>query len=89
VANQNIQLMNLSSHFYTLIPHDFGRTVPPVIGSFDALRAKMRQLEALMDVQVASSLMGDASFNVGMNPIDANYKQLGATYVCCTPFLRV
>jgi poly [ADP-ribose] polymerase len=73
--------MNLASQFYTLIPHDFGRALPPVINSFDMLRAKMRQLEALMDVQVATSLLGDSSFNVGMNPIDANYKKLGATYV--------
>jgi poly [ADP-ribose] polymerase len=77
--NQTSQLQALSSQFYTLIPTDFGNKIPPVINSFDLLHAKMRQIEALMDVQVTSTLMNDP-LNVGMNPVDANYKKLGATY---------
>ncbi|KAJ8301262.1 hypothetical protein KUTeg_020249 [Tegillarca granosa] len=37
-------LMDLTSRFYTLIPHDFGRRVPPVIDNAETLREKMDML---------------------------------------------
>lgn len=37
-------LTELSSKFYTVIPHDFGRRIPPVIRDDEALRAKMDML---------------------------------------------
>jgi len=44
--NQNkiSQLAELSSLFYTLIPHDFGRQRPPTISDHDTLRRKMDML---------------------------------------------
>ena len=38
------QLAELSSVFYTLIPHDFGRQRPPTISNSDTLRRKMDML---------------------------------------------
>ena len=37
-------LTELSSKFYTVIPHDFGRLIPPVIKDLEALRQKMDML---------------------------------------------
>lgn len=37
-------LEDLSSHFYTLIPHNFGRSRPPPINSLELLRAKKDML---------------------------------------------
>lgn len=37
-------LTELSSRFYTVIPHDFGRVVPPVIKDSEVLRQKMDML---------------------------------------------
>lgn len=38
------KLDDLSSLFYTLIPHDFGRQRPPTISNEDTLRRKMDML---------------------------------------------
>ena len=38
------QLSTLTSKFYTLIPHSFGRKVPPTIDSAETVRAKMDML---------------------------------------------
>ena len=37
-------LMELSSKFYTIIPHDFGRQIPPVIDSAEHLQKKFDML---------------------------------------------
>ena len=37
-------LTALSSKFYTLIPHDFGRRIPPAIDDLETLRSKMDML---------------------------------------------
>jgi hypothetical protein len=71
--------LNLSSQFYTLIPHIFPQDKkPPIIDSYNALKAKMNQIESLLDIQIASTLMSEeAPQYTSMNPIDANYKKLG------------
>ena len=38
------KLSELSSRFYTIIPHDFGRKVPPVIQDEETLRKKFDML---------------------------------------------
>ena len=43
-ANKYTKLNELSSKFYTVIPHDFGRKVPPPIRDLEQLRAKMDML---------------------------------------------
>ena len=43
-AGKKTKLNELSSKFYTLIPHDFGRKVPPPIAELEALRQKMDML---------------------------------------------
>jgi len=42
--NRTSQLAELSSLFYTLIPHNFGRQRPPTISDSDTLRKKMDML---------------------------------------------
>ncbi|XP_074054190.1 protein mono-ADP-ribosyltransferase PARP3 isoform X2 [Macrotis lagotis] len=50
------QLEELSSHFYTIIPHNFGRTRPPLINSQDVIQAKKDMLLVLADIELAQSL---------------------------------
>ena len=38
------KLQELSSRFYTIVPHDFGRRVPPVIDDEETLRKKFDML---------------------------------------------
>ncbi|NXX97442.1 PARP3 polymerase, partial [Centropus bengalensis] len=49
-------LEELSSRFYTIIPHNFGRARPPPINSPELLRAKKDMLLVLADIEVAQSL---------------------------------
>jgi len=42
--NKTSQLAELSSLFYTLIPHDFGRQRPPTISDSATVRKKMDML---------------------------------------------
>jgi poly [ADP-ribose] polymerase len=42
--NMTSQLAELSSEFYTLIPHNFGRQRPPTISSAETLQQKMDML---------------------------------------------
>ncbi|NXM16771.1 PARP3 polymerase, partial [Ploceus nigricollis] len=53
---QATRLEELSSRFYTIIPHNFGRARPPAINSPDLLRAKKDMLLVLADIEVAQSL---------------------------------
>lgn len=67
--------------FYTIIPHDFGRDVPPLINNLELLKAKMAQLEALMDIEIANKLMESQGEELTRtHPLDRNYKKLGIEY---------
>ncbi|CUE97655.1 poly (ADP-ribose) polymerase, putative [Bodo saltans] len=68
-------LLNLSSAFYTLIPHDFGMMVPPVIKSSEMLKRKMELLDILGDLEIASKLLAEATKS-GVNPMDQAYDSL-------------
>eukprot|EP00727_Mastigamoeba_balamuthi_P014275 m51a1_g9470 hypothetical protein (661) ;mRNA; f:574726-577270 len=69
-------LQALSSEFYTLIPHNFGRVRPPVIGDAETLKKKMQMLEALADIEIAAKIIADVSGDE--NQLDSNYRRLNA-----------
>ncbi|XP_043846197.1 protein mono-ADP-ribosyltransferase PARP3 [Dromiciops gliroides] len=50
------ELEELSSHFYTIIPHNFGRKRPPPINSQAVLQAKKDMLLVLADIELAQAL---------------------------------
>ncbi|KAM6474537.1 protein mono-ADP-ribosyltransferase PARP3 [Liasis olivaceus] len=50
------QLEELSSRFYTVIPHNFGRTRPPSINTQELVQAKKDMLLVLADIELAQSL---------------------------------
>uniref|UniRef100_A0A8C8RTG4 Poly [ADP-ribose] polymerase n=1 Tax=Pelusios castaneus TaxID=367368 RepID=A0A8C8RTG4_9SAUR len=49
-------LEELSSRFYTIIPHNFGRTRPPAIDTQEIVQAKKDMLLVLADIELAQSL---------------------------------
>jgi len=68
-------LAELSSRFYSLIPHKtYGMRPPPVINSMDMLKEKLELCESLADIQIAMSLL--SSGGSSENPIDSNYAKL-------------
>ncbi|CAM4698325.1 protein mono-ADP-ribosyltransferase PARP3 isoform X1 [Lepidochelys kempii] len=50
------QLEELSSRFYTIIPHSFGRSRPPTINKQEIVQAKKDMLLVLADIELAQSL---------------------------------
>ena len=71
----NADIVSHSSMFYTLVPHDFGFSLPPPIRDDLMLKRKMELLEVLADLEVASKLL-EGSKKSGTNPIDASYDSL-------------
>lgn len=49
-------LAQISSEFYTLIPHSFGRQRPPTISDLEMLQTKMDLLTVLGDIEVAQAI---------------------------------
>lgn len=76
------ELKDLTSEFYTLIPHDFGRSLPPVIDTMAEVKLKIELLEVLADVEISQKLQQEkrkAEKERGtatINPLDAQYQML-------------
>ncbi|XP_050414615.1 protein mono-ADP-ribosyltransferase PARP3 [Patella vulgata] len=76
-------LTELSSRFYTAIPHSFGRRIPPKIDTLELVRQKMDMLMVLADIELAQEMtkekdkmMTEAVKGEVPNPIDVNYDML-------------
>jgi poly [ADP-ribose] polymerase len=59
-ANKSTKINDLSSKFYTVIPQDFGRTVPPAINNEELLQKKYDMLMVLSDIELAQSMQEKA-----------------------------
>ncbi|XP_036594429.1 protein mono-ADP-ribosyltransferase PARP3 [Trichosurus vulpecula] len=76
------QLEELSSRFYTIIPHNFGRKRPPPINSLEVLQAKKDMLLVLADIELAQALKAgqeeEENIKVGEvpHPLDRDYELL-------------
>lgn len=79
----------LSSNFYSLIPHDFGRRIPDAIRSTEQLKNKQDLLNVLNDIEIAQDLQAqskakakaeaEAEMDVSAlprNPLDEKYDTL-------------
>ena len=65
-SNQKSQFSTLSSQFYTLIPHDFGRKVPPAITDIDTVKKK----EELLKFYLRMGFEEIEEEDTGLNPIE-------------------
>ncbi|XP_064605124.1 protein mono-ADP-ribosyltransferase PARP3-like isoform X2 [Liolophura sinensis] len=83
-GNKPVSTLNtLSSKFYTLIPHAFGRTVPPAIKDLETVRQKMDMLLVLGDIELTLSLQKDQdkqsaakTGDEAPHPLDSQYNLL-------------
>ncbi|XP_004411564.1 PREDICTED: poly [ADP-ribose] polymerase 3 [Odobenus rosmarus divergens] len=74
-----LSLEALSSHFYTVIPHNFGRTRPPPINSPELLQAKKDMLLVLADIELAQALQAspeEEEVEEVPHPLDRDYQLL-------------
>jgi len=76
----SLTITELSSRYYTLIPHEFGFSVPPPINSEKALNKEMKLIEALSEIEVASRLLAKDKKNkkngIDKHPIDKHFDLL-------------
>jgi len=72
------ELADLSSTFYTIIPHHFGFARPPAIASFEALQKKYDMLITLADMELGLQIMQkkESVPTETVNPIDRHYANL-------------
>ncbi|CEG48226.1 poly polymerase catalytic domain containing protein [Plasmopara halstedii] len=77
----------LSSDFYTLIPHNFGRNLPPMIDSLDEVKLKIDLLEVLANLEISQKLQIELKTNarknadVRLNSLDVQYNMLNVEMV--------
>lgn len=65
------------NQFYTLIPHNFGERLPPVIKTIDEINTKAQMLQNLIELEVAYNLLNnEAVSDDERNPFDCYYDQL-------------
>jgi poly [ADP-ribose] polymerase 2/3/4 len=77
-------MAEISSEFYTVIPHSFGRSIPKSIDSAELLKQKVDLLNVLSDIEVAQGMKKsiekkEESEEVAEeieNPIDLQYDEL-------------
>ncbi|XP_047548807.1 protein mono-ADP-ribosyltransferase PARP3 [Lutra lutra] len=78
-ADGGLSLEELSSHFYTVIPHNFGRNRPPPINSPELLQAKKDMLLVLADIELAQTLQAtpeEEKVEEVPHPLDRDYHLL-------------
>jgi poly [ADP-ribose] polymerase 2/3/4 len=80
------ELSSLSSEFYTVIPHSFGRERPPVIDTKRHFDQKVEMLNTLSDVEVAQGMLQVQSTTVDLSglpehPADGHYRSLACDVV--------
>ncbi|XP_055069456.1 protein mono-ADP-ribosyltransferase PARP3 [Misgurnus anguillicaudatus] len=76
------KLEDLTSKFFTIIPHNFGRNRPPVISDDSVLQSKKEMLLVLADIEIAQSLKAESEkakeemVDTVPHPVDQNYESL-------------
>ena len=72
-------LETLSNGYFSLIPHDFGRRRPPVLGEMSVVQKEIELLESLTEMQLANDIMKSAKMGTAenVNLVDHQYRGLG------------
>ena len=73
---------DLSSQYYSIIPHDFGRNRPAPINSEARLKAEMDLVETLGNMQISNEILKDTEYpkdqhGNAIHPLDAQMRSLG------------
>ncbi|KAH7100308.1 poly polymerase catalytic domain-containing protein [Auriculariales sp. MPI-PUGE-AT-0066] len=70
-------LAELSSRFYTLIPHDHGRNRPPIINTKEMVKRESDLIDTLVELEETKDLVGGKMEVKKENPTDAQLNSLG------------
>eukprot|EP00301_Raphidiophrys_heterophryoidea_P007985 c13015_g8_i2.p1 GENE.c13015_g8_i2~~c13015_g8_i2.p1 ORF type:complete len:591 (-),score=210.39 c13015_g8_i2:251-2023(-) len=78
VSNKEQALLQLTNKFYSIIPHDFGLKKPEMITSLEVLKNKIKMMEALMDIEIATNILktSGTAGSQAKSEIDLKYEAL-------------
>ena len=71
-----VDVSNLCSEFYTLIPYSCGRRKPPLIDDDEMITKNEELIEQLKNMVVAAELLDNSNNNSNIHPIDNIYSGL-------------
>ncbi|KAL5410903.1 hypothetical protein PMIN03_005147 [Paraphaeosphaeria minitans] len=72
------EIEDISNRYYSLIPHNFGRSRPPVIGDTSTLKREVDLLDSLRDMKAAADLMKkDLNSVEKIHVLDRQFQSLG------------
>lgn len=70
------QVLEASTKFYTLLPHDFGEQKPPLIDNEELLKTKLEMLDSLLEIETAYEIITDTRKDSDVDPVDQHYEKL-------------
>lgn len=77
-AGNSMSVEDLSNRYYSLIPHSFGRSRPPIINNQDTVKREIELLETLADMKDASNILkAEIDERNNLHPLDKQYRGLG------------
>ena len=86
--NESLQEVynDLTSQYYTVIPHDFGRARPPPITNTAQLQAEIDLVETLGNMQITNNILKETEYPKDLNgnlihPLDAQLRSLNLDVV--------
>lgn len=86
-SNDANTLQELSGKFYTVIPHSFGRSKPPVINSLAMVQQKYDLCNVLLDIEAAQQMTKNSEARV-QDPADSHYAELAADLELLDPLMH-
>ncbi|KAF1835861.1 PARP-domain-containing protein [Decorospora gaudefroyi] len=77
-ADSRAEAKRLSDHYFSVIPHAFGRARPPVIRELSQLKKEIDLLESLSDMKdTAALLKSQLKDDSGIHRLDKQFQSLG------------
>lgn len=75
-SSSNAHFIDATNRFYTLIPHNFGTQIPPLLDTNEQVEKLRQMLDSLLEIECAYNLLTTEDSKDDVNPIDKHYEQL-------------
>lgn len=75
-GGSNPEFIGCTNRFYTLVPHNFGVSAPPLLDTTEQVERLRQMLDSLMEIECAYNLLQTEDAEEAINPIDKHYEQL-------------
>jgi len=76
-GSTRLHFLDASNRFFTIIPHDFGMKVPPLLDNLQLIKEKVDMLDSLGEMELTMKLLKQEKSSATL-PVDHHYTQLKA-----------